>query len=716
MNWKALVLFVCFQSSVAVATNPVQKIIELLTQLESKVIKDGEAEQKAFEEYAEWCETGAKDKEWEIKTAKSEIEDLESVIAKASSDIDEMTAKISDLAGSISTNEADLKAATEIRDKEHTDFAASESELVDAIDTLDRAITVLERKLNGAALMQVQVGTVNMGHLIQTLETVIDAASINSHDKKKLLALAQSDAGADDGTDSMLGAAAAAMGAPDPDAYKSHSGSIIDVLEDMREKAEGQLDEERKAEMNSQHNYDMLKQSLTDEIAVDKKDLAESKSSKSGAEETKATAEGDLAITQKDLADAQKVLGSMHTECMTKAQDHEASVASRGEELKALAEAKKIIASMTGGAEAQAYSFLQVGSVQTTGSANIRSQADLANFEVVTLLKRLAKEQHSTALSQLASKIATTMRFGASAGEDPFVKVKGLISDMIARLIKEGEEEASHKAYCDTEMGKTKKKRSELEHDKELLTAKIDKAKASSAKLKEEVAELQKELAEIAESQAELDKIYAEEKETFAKTKADLEQGLEGVRMALKVLKDYYAQSGETAFLQQSIRQPAAPGTHSASSGAASGIIGMLEVVESDFSKNLAAAISEHEAADVTYERAAMENRVSKAMKEQDVKYKTKEAASLDKATSENESDLEGVTTELDAIMDYTKTLRGQCELKPESYAERAKRREAEISGLKEALAILEGESVFIQRKHKLSARSFRGVVSQKKL
>merc|ERR1719321_273865 len=184
--------------------------------------------------------------------------------------------------------------------------------------------------------------------------------------------------------------------------------------------------------------------------------------------------------------------------------------------------------------------------------------------------------------------------------------------------------------------------------------------------------------------------------------------------MALKILKEYYAKGGAL------VQQPADPGVHSASTGAASGIIGMLEVVESDFSKNLVAAISEHEAADVQYERVSMENRVSKAIAEKDVKYKTKEAANLDKAIAEDSSDLEGVISELDAILEYTKTLRGQCEInKPESYEERAKRREAEIEGLKNALAILEGEAVFIQRRHKdlkKSALSLRGVVSHKTL
>jgi len=542
---------------------------------------------------------------------------------------------------------------------------------------------------------------------------VIDAASMNAHDKTKLLALAQAQSNSnsnDDDADTN-----AMMGAPDPEAYKTHSTSIVEVLEDMREKAEAQLNEARKAEANAKHNYDLLKQSLTDELSVDNKDLAESKAGLAGGTETKATAEGDLAVTQKDLADAQKVLGSMHQDCMMKAQDHEVSVQGRAEELKALSEAKKIISSMTGGAQAQSYSFVQVASIrgatvdgQKTGS-NLQTRVDLANFEVVNLLKRLAKEQHSMALSQLASKVATIIRFGGSNGDDPFAKVKELISGMIERLTKEGEEEASHKAYCDTEMGKTKKKRSELEHDQETLTAKIDKAQSTSAKLKEEVATLNNELAELATSQAEVERIYQEHGEVFKQTKADLEQGLDGIRMALKILKEYYAKEGEALIQVKNVK-------HDPASGASSAIIGMLEVVESDFSKNLAAAIAENNEADVTYERVSMENRVSKAMKEQDVKYKTKEAASLDKTIAEKSSDLEGVNTELDAIMQYTKTLRAQCEIKPESYADRKARREAEVAGLKEALSILEGEAVLLQRGKKSlhGSKGLRGVASHK--
>merc|ERR1719473_2196213 len=96
---------------------------------------------------------------------------------------------------------------------------------------------------------------------------------------------------------------------------------------------------------------------------------------------------------------------------------------------------------------------------------------------------------------------------GAAAGDDPFAKVKGLISEMIARLEKEAEEDAAKKAYCDKEMSETKAKKDELTDEIDALTTKIDQMSARSAKLKEEVAVLTKELADLAKSQAEMDKV-----------------------------------------------------------------------------------------------------------------------------------------------------------------------------------------------------------------
>merc|ERR1719393_647714 len=190
------------------------------------------------------------------------------------------------------------------------------------------------------------------------------------------------------------------MGAPAAAVYKSHSSSIFDVLEDMKEKAEGQLSELRKAESTTKHNYNMLKQSLEDEISADSKDMDEEKSLKASTEENKAVAEGDLADTTKGLAEDNKALATASSTCMTVAADHEATVKSRTEELTAIATAKKILSETSSGAVSQSYSFVQVAS-----HSKLQSRTDLANAEIVGLVKKLAKQHHSSALAQLASRI-----------------------------------------------------------------------------------------------------------------------------------------------------------------------------------------------------------------------------------------------------------------------------------------------------------------------
>jgi len=278
--------------------------------------------------------------------------------------------------------------------------------------------------------------------------------------------------------------------------------------------------------------------------------------------------------------------------------------------------------------------------------------------------------------------MASTVRFSSGSQADIFGKVKNLIRDMISKLESEAEADATKKAYCDKELAETKQKKEDKAAEIEKLSAKIDSSKSKSAKLKEEVATLQSELAALTREQAQMDKIRGEEKAAFEVNSAEMEKGLNGVKLALKVLNEYYAKSDKS---------------HSSGEGASTGIIGLLEVCESDFSKGLAEMKAGEESATGAYELQTKENEIAKATKEQDVKYKTKESAGLDKAVSELSSDKDGVQTELDAVLDYSKKINEECIAKPETFEERTARREAEISGLKEALTILNDETAFLQ-------------------
>merc|ERR1719476_242785 len=151
----------------------------------------------------------------------------------------------------------------------------------------------------------------------------------------------------------------------------------------------------------------------------------------------------------------------------------------------------------------------------------------------------------------------------------------------------------------------------------------------------------------------------------------------------------------------QRMQQPEAPVKHSKSEGAGGSIIEILEVVESDFASNLAKEETEEADAQSEYEKVSQENAVTKTLKDQDVKYKTQESKSLDNTVAEYSADRETANTELSAVLDFYGKIKERCIAKPETYAERSRRREAEIKGLKEALSILEDETALVQRKRR---------------
>jgi len=131
-----------------------------------------------------------------------------------------------------------------------------------------------------------------------------------------------------------------------------------------------------------------------------------------------------------------------------------------------------------------------------------------------------------------------------------------------------------------------------------------------------------------------------------------------------------------------------------------------MEVIESDFSKQLAEIIAEEERATSEYDDGTKENEVSKSMKEADVKYKTQEAASLDKTTTDSQGDLTNVNEEYAAVMEYFDNIQKACTAKAEPYEERAKARANEIQGLKEAMQILASQSAtLIQRSARRTLR-----------
>jgi hypothetical protein len=667
------------QSKAQAKGSAVQKVIELLDDMKSKVKNDLEKESDMMEEYLVYCSDETKEKGFAIETATRTIEDLKAIIEESKSTITEKEDEVATLGTHISAKNTELDAATKVRKAANDDFVAAEKELMTSVGNCERAAAALAK---GLSLMQIK-GKLRIPKSVKrqvaalkaTFTALLGAAGIDAESTRKLKSFIQQSEAQSDGSNDDLN-----LHQPQAKqvAYESKSGAIVDMIKEMQEKAEAELSALRKKEMGEAHEFKMLEQNLNNEITHSKEALAKGQATKAAATEAQTKAEGDLVATEKTKAADSAYAEELKTECETKATEWEARQKSAKEEMGALDKAKSILAE---GVKAL---------VQVQSSRRASSKSLSLNFDdmdaVSDARQRISKKLHSMGMKFHSFAL---MQLASVAASDPFVKIRGLIEEMIATLLKEAEEEATQKAFCDEEMGKSKKSQDDKTSKIDKYQARIDKASTAIEELNLSIKELEAEVAEIDKAQQEATKVRTAESEDNLKAMKDFKDSADAVIAAIGVLKSFY-EGG--ALIQTSSKAHAKqPEFGGAKSDAGGSIISVLEVAESDFTSLYAETeTAEQQAADA-YEKLTTENKISKATKGAEVKGKQSEVKSLTTSLEQSKEDHASTSEELDAVLAYIDKLKPQCETKAMSYEEKVAKRNAEIEGLKEALSILEG-------------------------
>merc|ERR1719265_1934347 len=345
------------------------------------------------------------------------------------------------------------------------------------------------------------------------------------------------------------------------------------MLMDLLRKFKDERTALEKEEANSRNAYEMLMSDLTFAVETAEQGLEKDKQDKAKALKNKASAEGDLTDTITTRDDDQKYLDDTTATCEQKGKDFAARQELRAEELEAIEKAIEIISSsaVSGAAKKHLPTLLQQ---KAAALAQLRSSmTNPQQYQVAMFLSDRAKQINSRVLAMLAERVE----------KDPFKKVKKMIKDLIDKLMQEAAEEAAHKGWCDAELATNYKTRKEKTDAVETLKSEIDELNASIAKLTEEITELSAAIADLDTAVAKATKMREEEKVKNAETIKDAQEAQTAVAQALTVLKDFYAKAGKaTAFAQQPevFDKP-----YKGMGGMAGGVVGMLEVIESDFAR-----------------------------------------------------------------------------------------------------------------------------------
>jgi len=230
----------------------------------------------------------------------------------------------------------------------------------------------------------------------------------------------------------------------------------------------------------------------------------------------------------------------------------------------------------------------------------------------------------------------------------------------------------------------------------EVLHAEIDQLQASIAKLTEEIASLTAGVAELDAAMATATKAREEEKATNTETIADSKAAQTATQQAVEVLKEFYAKAGEATSLMQTSQQPESPEifdeAYTGMQAENGGIVGMLEVIASDFARLEAETTAGEAESQKQYDQFMDDSTIDKTQKNKDIEHKTMKKQNEEQALQEKKGDLEGTQKELDAALSYFDKLKPSCIDSGVSHEDRVARREEEVQSLQEALRILNGE------------------------
>lgn len=631
---------------------PVQQVLNMLDKMVGQGKTLMEDEQKVYLEYKTWVHDQTAQLNFEIKTAEEDIDKLVATIEKQESLAQQFGQKVKELESDISRFTSEKQDATETRKGEHEQYLKTSEDYGESVDALDRAIQTLKSQ---------QYSRPEAEQLLQRMSSTVRGMP------RVLAAFLQQQ---DDGT-----------GAPAVAAYDFQSGGIVQLLEELLVKFRRELSETEEIESNSAHAYDLLELHLSNAISYAMRRRAESASAKGQATGKSVAAKTELSATKKELAEDKKLLSDMTATFHVKTATFESNQQVRSEELEAISKAIEIISSPD---VAESYSR-HVNLAQLKGNRVMLLQTKRMKARtgiqatVATFLQQRARELSSRDLAYLANKVAGS----------PFTKVISMIEDLLSKLKEEAASEAEHKEWCDKELKENKLKREEKTSEVEKLQAEFMELGSKIASLGEKIEVLLEEQQELTKAMSEATSQRQNDKATNEKAISDAKAGAEAVKNAVAVMKEFYASQGG-AFLQQAPEMAAYQGMQ----GENKGVVGMLEVIASDFVR-LEAETSANE------EQAASEYKefMEEATANSEAKHKKEVQLKLEKDQTEFEQsqtkkDLEAETVQLAKADEYYESLKPTCLTIHVSFEERAARRQEEIEALKEAYSVLDGKQV----------------------
>mmetsp|Transcript_35212 Transcript_35212/g.109642 ORF Transcript_35212/g.109642 Transcript_35212/m.109642 type:complete len:725 (+) Transcript_35212:53-2227(+) len=672
-------------------THPVTRVVGLLQALHDKVKDQGKAEEVTYAQFDSWCANSIKSLDKAITSGKDTIDTLESKVESKTREEQTLTSQITALTDEIAKHTAAGTAADKVRSDAAALYSTADKDLADTVAAISQAITALEGS-RPAALAQAR-SVLSMPLVLEQL----------TDDQQQLLDQTVSDANAQLAA-AAPAAAPAAASTPRPDLlakgdyqarekkYTFKSGSVIELLKELKTKFEDDRLEGTKAETNSQNAFDLAKAARDNAISAAGNTKTEKTTLRGDVQSELATATSTLKDTKADLKADTDALSSTEQSCTMKKSEWTERQEIRAREMKAIQAGIEILAQVTGVRTTKPSNPVPPPSPVTMLLQNEDPRARVVNF-----LRKEAREVHSRAFARFAEELAARV-------SGPFDEVNNMIQKMIFRLMAEQKDEDEHKNWCDMELDKSNISKSDKEAKIQTLNAKLTDTKATIQLLTNEMSAADKMVASIVQHLEEATKIRQVGRAENKQAVQDAKDAQQAIAEAEAVLLEFYKDTGMVAkeaweLLQRGgapVTLPAEPSTWSASYTGVTdptkqpeGIITVLKTISADFATMEAETLAQEETDQKTYDDEVKTLEIEKARRAKESEMKSQEKKRLEDKVVSLTSSVKHVTGELGAVEQYLKDLGPACIQGDSTYAARKAARDQEITALKEAQVTL---------------------------
>jgi len=649
--------------------------MELMKKLSSQISAEGKKEAEQYDKYACFCKEQADEKLYNIEKSQKIIKKQTAKISKLGTEITELNADINALTTLIEEKEAAIKAAEDTRAEQHEKYLATDADMQAAIKAIKGAIKALKDS-KGDLKGDADADFVQIKALAGQVLKVVHPRLLSQKQHAALVQISEP------------GKA---------HAFEYQSNDIIAVLEGLKDEFLQNKKELDESEFGTNAAFERKRLGLQNEVKFATKDKNEKEQILEAKTEELALTEDEKAKETDAMNADQAFLDTVTTECEQKAKDWDQRSKARSDELTALSDA---LTTLKEGAAGQysankklnlaqkSTSFLQLSG---TSSQSLQLAATTSASH---MLSKVAKELHSPVLSVTAMKVRLMA--------DHFVKVRAIIKDLVEKLENDAEAEATQKGFCDTNMAAAISDRDTGNAQIEEAMATISKITAEKEELTQEIQDLKKAIAENLKALNEATELRNSEKADNEATIETADEGKTAVELAINILKEFY----DNAFIQTGKYVPPnadrsgktvadrAPevfsGDYHGSQGASKGIMGLLDVILSDFERTVDTTEDTEDTAQSSFEAFEADTKTDNEDKEDEIDTKEGRISDIDDELVETEEDKDDATKLKENALTELKKLKPMCVEGEETYAQRVAKREKEIEALKDAQQMLD--------------------------